>query len=124
MYLTDDLQISELGSVLRTESVDAVEELSEDLLLLQELNGDLRQRRPELPPASGGPAQLPDLAHTHTHTHAHDIHARTHARTYRAHAHIYTHKYTRAHTQTDTQTQIRFLFDLDSSEPPLSHLEL
>lgn len=46
---------------LHTKCVDAVQELSEDVLLLQEVDGDLRQRGAVLSSRLRGPAQFPDL---------------------------------------------------------------
>lgn len=55
---------------LHTKCVDTVEELSEDILLLQEVNRDLRQRCAVLSSWLRGPAQFPNLhARTHTWTH-------------------------------------------------------
>ena len=48
-----------------TQCVDAVEELSEDILFLQEVHRDLRQRGAVLSSWLRGPAQFPNL-HTNT----------------------------------------------------------
>lgn len=44
-----------------TQCVNAVEELSEDILFLQEVHRDLRQRCAELSSWLWGPAQFPNL---------------------------------------------------------------
>lgn len=49
-----------------TQCVDAVQELSEDILFLQEVHRDLRQRCAELSSWLRGPAQFPNLPHTPT----------------------------------------------------------
>ncbi len=46
---------------LFTQCVDAVEELSEDILLLEEVHRDLRQRCAVLSSWLRGPAQFPNL---------------------------------------------------------------
>lgn len=53
---------------LHTKCVDTVEELSEDILLLQEVNRDLGQRCAVLSTWLRGPAQFPNL-HAHTRGH-------------------------------------------------------
>lgn len=56
---------------LHTKCVDTIEELSEDILLLQEVNRDLRQRCAVLSSWLRGPAQFPNLhAHTYMDTEA------------------------------------------------------
>lgn len=46
---------------LHTKCVNAVQELSEDILLLQEVDRDLRQRGAVLSSRLRGPAQFPNL---------------------------------------------------------------